>query len=128
MPQQQYSGEELDRALKDAKDELLANLITEGLLLERAETIFDIDKIRLSLIEDFRKQQNIASDQELETALKEQGMTRRELEDHLMRMAVPNEIINYDVKRKISVSETELKDYYDKHIARWETPATVTLR
>ena len=125
---QQYSGADLQQAVQEAKEELLANLITESLLLERAETIFDIDKIRLSLIDDFRKQQNIANDQELETALKEQGMTRRELEDHLMRLAVPNEIINYDVKRKISVSETELKAYYDKHLSRWETPSTVSLR
>lgn len=128
ISQQYPSGEDREKEIQDAKDELLANLITESLLLERAETIFDIDKIRANLIEDFRKQQNINTDQELETALKEQQMTRRELEDHLMRLAVPNEIINYDVKRKISVSETEMKDYYNKHIARFTTQATVTLR
>jgi parvulin-like peptidyl-prolyl isomerase len=125
---QQSTGRDLDRAVQEAKEELLANLITESLLLERAETIFDMDKIRVSLIEDFRKQQNIESDQALEAALKEQGMTRKELEDHLVRLAVPNEIISYDVKRKISVSETELEEYYERHIARWETPATITLR
>ena len=126
--QQQYSGADLERERQEAQDNLLANLITESLLLERAETIFDMDRIRVSLIEDFRKQQKIESDQDLEKALKDQGMTRKELEEQLIRLAVPNEIIGYDVKRKISVSETELKDYYEKHTARWETPAMVTLR
>ena len=111
-----------------ARDALLANLITEALLLERAETIFDMDRIRGQLIDDFKKQQNITTDDELETALKEQGMTRKELEEHLMRLAVPNEIINYDVRRKISVSDAEMKAYYDAHRSKWETPATVTLR
>jgi peptidyl-prolyl cis-trans isomerase SurA len=123
---QQTKGSQED--LQQAKDALLANLITEALLIERAETIFDMDRIRTSLIDDFRKQQNISNDEELETALKDQGMTRKELEEHLMRLAVPNEIINYDVKRKISVSDAEMQAYYDQHRSRWETPTTVTLR
>jgi parvulin-like peptidyl-prolyl isomerase len=118
----------MDEELRQAQDTLLANVITEALLLERATNVFDMDRIRGSLVDDFRKQQNIASDTDLETALKEQGMTRRELEDQLIRLAVPNEIINYDVKRKISVSETEIKIWYDAHKAKYETPETVTLR
>ena len=125
---QQYSGDELDRQLAESKDALLANIITEALLIERAETIFDMDKIRQSLIDDFKKQQNIANDEELEKALKDQNLTRRELEDQLIRLAVPSEIINYDVKRKISVSEAEQQQYYDAHKVGWSTPANVTFR
>jgi peptidyl-prolyl cis-trans isomerase SurA len=123
--QQKGASEDDAQAQRDA---LLANLITEALLLERAETIFDMDRIRGSLIDDFKKQQNITTDEELETALKEQNMSRKELEEHLMRLAVPNEIINYDVRRKISVSDSEMQTYYDAHRSKWETPATVTLR
>jgi parvulin-like peptidyl-prolyl isomerase len=112
---QDAKGKDFQAELQQAKDALLANLITEALLIERAETIFDFDKIRVNLIDDFRKQQNIADDAELEKALKEQGMTRKELEEHLLRLAVPNEIINYDVRRKISVSQAEM-------------PATITFR
>lgn len=117
-----------DAEMQGAKDALLANLITEALLLERAETIFDMDRIRGSLIDDFKKQQNITTDEDLEAALKDQQMTRKELEEHLMRLAVPNEIINYDVRRKISVSDAEMQAYYDGHRSKWETPASVTLR
>jgi peptidyl-prolyl cis-trans isomerase SurA len=128
----QYLNDQQKGASEDdtqaARDALLANLITEALLLERAETIFDIERIRGSLIDDFKKQQNITTDEELETALKEQGMTRKELEEHLMRLAIPNEIINYDVRRKISVSDAEMQAYYGAHRSKWETPATVTLR
>jgi parvulin-like peptidyl-prolyl isomerase len=125
---QDAKGKDFQAELQQAKDALLANLITEALLIERAETIFDFDKIRVNLIDDFRKQQNIADDAELEKALKEQGMTRKELEEHLLRLAVPNEIINYDVRRKISVSQAEMDAYFAEHHAQWETPATITFR
>ena len=126
--QQESRGTASDQELRQARDVLLANIITEALLLERATTVFDMDRIRNSLIEDFRKQQGINTDADLEQALKDQQMTRKELEDHLIRLAVPNEIINYDVKRKISVSETEMKDYYAKNRSTWESPESATLR
>ena len=123
-----YSGEELDQQLRAAEDVLLANMITELLLVERAETIFDLDRIRDSLIDDFRKQQNIESDEQLDLMLKAQGMTRSDLEEQLVRLAVPQEIVNYDVRRRISVSEREIKQYYENHIKEYETLPTVTFR
>src|SRR6185436_13058466 len=71
---QEHQGGDMDEELRQAQDTLLANVITEALLLERATNVFDMERIRGSLVDDFRKQQNIASDTELEQALKEQGM------------------------------------------------------
>src|SRR5437899_966439 len=107
---------------------MLANMITELLLIERAQSLLDLDKVRKNLIDDFRKQQKIESDDDLEKLLKEQGMTRKDLEEQLIRLAVPQEVINYEVKRKISVSEKEVKDYYDAHLKDYETPPTVSFR
>jgi parvulin-like peptidyl-prolyl isomerase len=123
-----YSGEDLDRQLREAQDTLLANMITELLLLERAESLLDVEKVRKNLIDDFRKQQKITSDEELEKLLKDQGMTRKDLEEQLVRLAIPQEIINYEVKRKIAVSEREIKDHYDRNARKWETAPTVTFR
>jgi len=125
---QESPGPRMEEELRAAQESLLANVITEALLIERAYNVFDMERIRGTLIDDFREQQNIATDAELEVALKDQGMTRKDLEEHLIRLAVPNEIINYDVKRKISVSETEIKSWYDAHRPRDATPETVTLR
>ena len=123
---QQYSGDELDRQLRDAQESMLSNMITELLLLDRAESLLDLSKVRKNLVDDFRKQQNIASDDDLEKVLKDQGMKRKDLEDQLIRLAVPQEIINYEVRRKISVSEAEIKEYYDAHQKDWETAPTVS--
>jgi len=123
---QQYSGSELDERLKDARETMLANMITELLLVDRSQTLLDLDKVRKNLVDDFKKQQNIASDEDLERQLKEQKMSRKDLEEQLLRLAVPQEMINYEVRRKISVSDAEIKQYYDQHAKDWETPPTVT--
>ena len=123
---QQYSGADLDQRLQDAHETMLANMISELLLVERAQSLLDLDKVRKNLLDDFRKQQNIPSDDELDKLLKEQGMTRKDLEEQLIRLAVPQEIINYEVRRKISVSDAEIRQYYDRHQKEWETPPTVT--
>jgi len=123
---QQYSGTDLDQHLQDARETMLANMITELLLVERSQTLLDLDKVRKNLVDDFRKQQNITSDEDLERLLKEQGMTRKDLEEQLLRLAVPQEIINYEVRRKISVSDAEISQYYDQHQKDWETSPTVT--
>ena len=124
----QYSGPELDSELRAAQDNLLSSMITELLLLERAENLFDLEKVRKSLIDDFREQQGLATEEDLEQMLREQKITRTDLEEQLLRMAIPQEIVNYDVKKKISVSEREIKEYYDTHRADYQTPPTVTLR
>jgi peptidyl-prolyl cis-trans isomerase SurA len=123
---QQYSGAELDQRMTEAHETMLANMITELLLVERAQSFLDLDKVRKNLVDDFRKQQNISSDEELERLLKEQGMVRKDLEEQLVRLAVPQEIINYEVRRKISVSEAEIEQYYKQHLGDWETAPTVT--
>ena len=123
---QQFSGAELDRELVDAQESMLANMITELLLIDRAESLLDLTKVRKNLVDDFRKQQNIASEEDLDKLLKDQGMSRHDLEEQLIRLAVPQEIISYEVRRKISVSEPEIKKYYEDHRADWETPPTVT--
>ena len=125
---QKYSGVDLDQHLRAAEDTLLANLITELLLVERAETMFDLEKVREGLISDFLKQQGIESDEELVRILADQGMTRADLEEQLVRLAVPQEIVNYDVRRKISVSDRETAGYYDAHIEKYVTAPTVTFR
>ncbi|MEK7799504.1 MAG: hypothetical protein AAB297_06720, partial [Acidobacteriota bacterium] len=66
---QQYSGEELDRELVDAQESMLANMITELLLIDRAESLLDLSKVRKNLVDDFRKQQNIGNEEDLDKLL-----------------------------------------------------------
>ncbi len=125
---EKYTGEELDNKLAASQEAILHNMILENLLVQRAEVLLDMDKVKKNLIEDFKKNQKIESDEELDRLLKEQKMTRQALLDTLVRLNIPQEIINYEVRRKISISDKEIQDYYDAHKADFTKPERITLR
>ena len=123
-----YAEDELGAKTAAAADGLLRNMITETLLVQRAEVLLDLDKVKKNLLDDFKKQQKIQSDEELDRLLKEQKMTRQDLLDTLVRLSIPREIINYEVRRKISVSEKEIQTYYDQHHQEFVKPERVVFR
>ena len=125
---QQFTGEELDRHMEAGQEAILHNMIIESILVQRAEVLLDMGKVRKNLIEDFKKNQKIESDEELDRLLKEQDMTRGDLLETLVRMNIPQEIINYEVRRKISVSDKEIREYYESHRPEFTRAEKITLR
>ncbi|HEV8336122.1 MAG TPA: peptidyl-prolyl cis-trans isomerase [Candidatus Polarisedimenticolia bacterium] len=125
---EKYTGDELDRKIASGQEALLHNMIIENLLVQRADVLLDMDKVRKNLVEDFKKNQKIESDEELERLLKEQSMTRQQLVETLVRLNIPQEIINYEVRRKISISDKEIQQYYDSHKAEFTRPERISLR
>jgi parvulin-like peptidyl-prolyl isomerase len=103
-------------------------MIIETLLVQRADVLLDMEKVKKNLLEDFKKQQKIQSDEELDKLLKEQKMTRQDLLDTLIRFSIPQEIINYEVRRKISVSDKDIQAYYDAHRKDYVRPERVLFR
>lgn len=123
-----YSGSELAAKVDAAADELLHNMIIETLLVQRGDVLLDMEKVRKNLLDDFKKQQKIASDDELDRLLKEQNMSRQDLLDALTRLSIPQEIINYEVRRKISVSDKDMQAYYNEHRQEFVRPERVLFR
>ncbi len=123
-----YSGDDLDAKMEESRDLLLHNMIIESLLVQRGDVILDMEKVRKNLLDDFKKQQKIENDAELDKLLNEQKMTRKDLLDTLVRLSIPQEIINYEVRRKISVSDKEIQAYYDAHRQDFVKPERVTFR
>jgi parvulin-like peptidyl-prolyl isomerase len=123
-----YIGEELDRKVEEARSAVLRNMILEDLLVQRADVLLDMEKVRKNLLEDFKKQQKIESDEELDRLLREQKMTRKDLLETLVRLSIPQEIINYEVRRRISVSDREIQEFYDSHRAEFVRAERISLR
>ena len=123
-----YSGTELAAKVDAASDELLHNMIIETLLVQRGDVLLDMEKVRKNLLDDFKKQQKIATDEELDRLLKEQNMSRQDLLDTLVRLSIPQEIINYEVRRKISVSDKDMQAYYKDHHQEFVRPERVLFR
>ena len=103
----------LDRELeKQGGQQVLENLITKSLILQEAEKRgIEISKEKIkekiSEIEEQLKSQGT----DLDTLLQTQGQTRQSLEEQIKIELIIGEILN----EKVSVTDEEIKDYFEEN-------------
>jgi parvulin-like peptidyl-prolyl isomerase len=124
-----FSGDELDRAVEQARKTLLVDLINEKLLYQRAERLgLDLEQVYNSSVENVKRQNNIQTEAELQEEVKRQGMTMEEFRETLLRYNVPEIMINIEVREKIGITDAEAEEYYKDHKDKFSHPATYTFR
>ena len=123
------SGDELDQALAKFRDEMLVDMVNEKLLFQRAVRMgLDLEQVYQSSLESIMAQNNIQSKEELVALLEQQGMSVKEFRENLLKYNVPDIMINLEVRRKISASDAEVRDYYDAHKEEFSVPEYYTFR
>lgn len=125
---QRYSGTELDKQVKEAKEDLLRNLIDRKILLQRAPHLFDMSKMGDFFLQSFREQQNIKSDRDLEKLLAKEGMTLDQWKKKLVEAFAPQQVLRSEVVDRVAVPEKDVRAYYDEHSAEFLVPAQATVR
>jgi len=112
----QFSEDDLESKLTEARRNLLTDLIRELLLMQRAEIMgLDLDKVYKSALDNLKEQQGIRTNDEMQALLKQEGITESELREILLRYNVPDIMINLEVRQKMAIPEEELKAYFEKH-------------
>ncbi len=111
-----YVGDELDKEAERARANLLSDMIREVILLQRAEILgLELDKVYQQALSQLKEQQGIKTNEDLEALLKQEGITRQELRETLLRFNVPDIMVNLEVRDKISIKDQEVTDYFEKH-------------
>ncbi len=111
-----YVGDELDKEVERARANLLSDMIREVILLQRAEILgLELDKVYQQALSQLKEQQGIKTNEDLEALLKQEGITRQELRETLLRFNVPDIMVNLEVRDKISITDQEVTDYFEKH-------------
>lgn len=123
-----FTGEELDKKLKETKEYLLYNLINEKLLLQKAEQNYDMEKLGESLIKEFREQRNLSTAEAFNEFLETVGMTEEKVKQEIIRFQAPQMVLNNLVRDKINVSNKEIEDYYKENIKDFTEPTRITIR
>ena len=123
-----HTGEELDEQVRQLNEELLLRMIDRKILVDKAATMYDIEKMAEVFYENFQEQQGIESEEELAAALAREGMTKDSLKQRLVEMFAPDEVLRFEVGARIAVSDGELQAYYDEHQEEFRKPAEATLR
>jgi peptidyl-prolyl cis-trans isomerase SurA len=123
--------EQISTFLRQNNARILQQAIDEVLLLQKAEdsglqlpTEF-VDEI----IESIKKDNNITTEEEFQAALAQEGMTLDELRESIRKSYTRQMIVRRDVEPRISVSEDQVLEEYEKRKdTDFTTSATVTLQ
>jgi peptidyl-prolyl cis-trans isomerase SurA len=125
-----YSGEQLEQAMQKAEQQALEMLIQEKLLYQKAMELgfnADVDKKVSTMIQQFIKDNNLESTEELEKALEQSGRTLKDFREQYKRSIIVNELIYEMVDSRIALLTPEVEKYYKDHAVEYTTPEEVTL-
>jgi len=120
------------QALVDAKQgELIASLINEELLMQRAkEAGFDndIDAQINQRFASIMKENNLKTIEELYAAMEKTGVNPKDVRENWRKQMVRDQVLQKDLQSKVywEPSPKQLKEYYEKHKERFTKQETVS--
>ncbi|MDD5217203.1 MAG: peptidylprolyl isomerase [Candidatus Omnitrophica bacterium] len=112
---QEFQGEELFRRMVEVRRKLLNQIIEDRLVYQaaKAENI-EADEAEINeMMTEFRNR--FKSDEEMDGALKEQGLNRESIRDRLRRQSIVRTLHDREVRSKVVVSPVEVEEYYKTH-------------
>jgi len=120
--------EEYDKQYALIKKELLESMITEMLLLQKAEELgLNVGEQVKAWLQKIKEDNNLATDADLRRAVEQQGMSYetflKQYEEGMMREGV----IYTEVARAIVLDDAEIVQYYKKNPAEFTTPTEYKL-
>ena len=124
------SDEALQKALLEVTPQVIVDAVDELLIVQRGKELgFSMSNEQFnSILENIKKENKIESDEALQAALKQEGMTMADLRKQLERTSVVQRVQQQEVMAKLQVTDTELRSYYDAHTGEFGTVPQVTLR
>jgi peptidyl-prolyl cis-trans isomerase SurA len=111
----EYKGPDLDARLKEVPQQLLEQIEDELLLVEKAKQIYQVDAIVDNQVDNFMKENKLATKADLAKALQAEGMTLEEFRKQVLLIYVPEFMKSREIRSRISISTEEIQAYYNAH-------------
>lgn len=110
------------------RQNLLSRLIEERLISQRIKSLdLKVTKEELEVALQDVQAQNQLSREDLKEAIKAQGMSFDDYLENLRSQILRYKLLGIEVRRKIEVSDGEIRDYYRAHLDDYRLPAKVSL-
>ncbi|MFQ6081880.1 MAG: peptidylprolyl isomerase [Candidatus Aminicenantia bacterium] len=129
MLSSRLKGEELEKELAKIRENLLDQMINELLLLQeaKAKNIEADEEVKI-FIENFKKENNITSDEDLKREMEREGINYDAWRRELNKQFIQQKLLYLEVDSKISITDSEIINYYKDHREEFTQPAEVRLR
>lgn len=124
----EYKGPDLEARLKEVPQKLLEQMEEELLLVEKAKQLYQVDAIVDSQIDNFMKDNHLATKADLSKALQSEGLTMEEFRKQVTLIYVPEFMKSREIRSKISISTDEINTYYTAHKAELASQPQVQLQ
>jgi parvulin-like peptidyl-prolyl isomerase len=126
--QMEMEGERLEQALHELKKDLLNRFIEQKLLLSKVkEKNYDVEADVETIIQEIKKQNNIASDDDLKSILAQEGIDYNVWKDTWRARRKQERLVWEEVGSKIKIDNPQIMEYYRKNTAQFTVPAEFTL-
>jgi peptidyl-prolyl cis-trans isomerase SurA len=139
------SRSDYDRAMKEMDDEarragatmqqiadghkdLLRNLIDQQLWLSKGKELgINGDTELVKQLDEYRKQYNLASMEDLEKAAKDQGVSYEDFKAGIRNRIITQEVMRQEVGRRVSITPGEAQRYFEAHKQDYVQPESIHL-
>ena len=121
---------ELQKALAEVTPEVIVNAVDELLLIQRGRELgyaLGNEQFR-NIIDNIKKENKIETEDAFQAALKQEGLTLDDLRRQIERNMLASRVQQVEVMGKISVTEDEIKTYYEANKNSFTTQPEITLR
>ena len=107
---QQYSGAELEAQFREQSKDLLRDLIDQSLMVQKAkDDDINVETDVIKQLDGIRKKNNLATLEDLETAVEKEGLNYEDFKDQLRRDLLMKEVIGREVGSRIQMSREEAR-------------------
>jgi len=126
---QEVSGPEFETRYQTESKNLLRDLIDQSLMVQKAkDEDINVDTDVIKRLDEMRKQSNLASLEDLQKDVEQQGIIWEDFKDQIKRQLLMREVIGRDVGSRIMVSREDARKYYDAHKDEFKTAGMIHLQ
>jgi peptidyl-prolyl cis-trans isomerase SurA len=113
----------------EAQKNLLRDLIDQQLLLSKGKQLgITGDTELIKRLDEIRKQNHLATMDDLEKAVEQQGTSYEDFKANIRNNIITQEVVRDEVGSRIQISQPEIRQYYQQHLADFTQPESVHLR
>ena len=126
--QQRYSGQSLQKQVKERFVQTLQSLIDVRLQLERARKLnLQVSNEDVTFHLEALKKQNQITDEQLGQMLHSRGLTLETYQQQVREGLLITKVVNVEVRSRLIVLDTELQESYQKRRQRYSVPGALTV-
>lgn len=125
---QEATGPEFEARFREESKNLLRDLIDQSLMVQKGkDDDINVDTDVIKRLDEMRKQYNLASLEDLQKDVEQQGIIWEDFKDQIKRQLLMREVIGREVGSRVMVSREDARKYYEAHKNEFKSAGMIHL-